>query len=348
LTAVFQAKVAPIKSDPHHVEVVYTIQEGPQVFATVIVPVGSEHTHADTIKTNADLKAGKPLSRTALLQSESQLLALGIFDWVSVDTREPVTDQSNADVLVKVHEAKRNTIAYGFGFEVTNRGGKVPSGTVALPGLPPVGLPSNFVTSEQTFWGPRGSIEYTRSNLFGRAQSVTVNALAGRLDQRASAGWLDPSFFNSIWIATASISGERSSQNPLFTSRQVQAGLTFQRNLDAKKTKTLFLRYTFTRTNLSDLLTPELVLPEDRNVRLSTVSASYARDTRDNILDAHKGIYQSLEVYLTPKALGSNTSFGRVLGQMAYYAPLKGGLVWANSVRLGLEESFGGAHIPLS
>ncbi|HKF22829.1 MAG TPA: BamA/TamA family outer membrane protein, partial [Candidatus Angelobacter sp.] len=60
------------------------------------------------------------------------------------------------------------------------------------------------------------------------------------------------------------------------------------------------------------------------------------------------GIYQSLELYLTPMALGSNTSFVRGLGQIAYYAPLKGGLVWANSVRLGLEESFGGAHIPLS
>src|SRR5262249_13155246 len=157
----------------------------------------------------------------------------------------------------------------------------------------------------------------SRTNFLGRAQTLAVNALAGRLDQRASGSWLDPSFWNSVWIATASLSGERSSQNPLFTSRQVQAGLTFQRNLDATRTKTLFLRYTFTRTNLSDLLTPELVLPEDRNVRLSTVSASYARDTRDNILDAHKGIYQSLELYLTPEALGSNTNFGRLLGQIA-------------------------------
>jgi outer membrane protein insertion porin family len=82
-------------------------------------------------------------------------------------------------------------------------------------------------------------------------------------------------------------------------------------------------------------------------VRLSTFSASYSRDTRDNILDAHKGIYQSLEAFITPEALGSNTNFGRVLGQVAYYAPFKG-LVFANSVRVGVEESFGGAHIPLS
>lgn len=348
LNAIFRAQVTPLKNDPHQVQVVYAIDEGQQVYTRAVAPVGAVHTRTDTIHTNADIKVGKPLSLASMLQGETQLLGLGVFDWASIDPREPVANQSNADVLVKVHEGKRNTTSYGFGFEVTNRGGKVPSGTVALPGLPPVGLPSNFVTSEQTFWGPRGSFEYSRTNVFGRAQTLALNALAGRLDQRASGSWLDPSFWNSVWIATASVSGERSSQNAIFTSRQVQAGLTFQRYLDAKRTKTLFLRYTFTRTNLSDLLTPQLVLPEDRNVRLSTLSASYVRDTRDNILDAHKGIYQSLELYLTPEALGSNTSFVRVLGQMAHYVPLQGGLVWANSLRLGLEESFGGAHIPLS
>lgn len=349
LNAVFRAQVTPLKDDPHRVQVVYMIEEGPQVYTAVVLPQGAEHTKLDTIKTNADIKTGKPLGETSLLQAESQLLGLQIFDWASVDTREPVADHPQADVLVKVHESKRNTISYGFGFEVTNRGGTVPSGTVALPGLPPVGLPSNFVTSEQTFWGPRGSISYTRSNLFGRAEIANVNALAGRLDQRAAGSWLDPSFFNSAWISAVTISAERNSENPIFTSQQGQGSLEFRRYLDAKRTKTLSLRYTFTRTNLSHLLVPDLVLPEDRNVRLSTLSASYARDTRDNVLDAHRGLYQSLELYLTPSALGSNTNFGKVLSQMAYYKTVFGkSTVWANSIRLGLEQSFGGAHIPVS
>jgi outer membrane protein assembly factor BamA len=349
LNAVFKARLTPIKSDSHRVQVVYLIQEGPQVYARVVVPVGAKHTRVDTINTNADLKEGKPLSETALLQAESQLLGLSIFDWASVDTRESIADDPNAEVLIKVHEAKRNTVAYGFGFEVTNRGGKIPSGTVALPGLPPVGLPSNFVTSEQTFWGPRGSIEYTRSDLFGRAQSITVNALAGRLDQRASAGWLDPSFFNSSWSAGLTFSGERSSENPIFTSDQGLAVLQFRRFLDAKRTKSISLEYSFTRSGLTNLLVPTLVLPQDRNVRLSGFTGTYARDTRDNILDAHKGIYQSLELDLYPSALGSNTNFGRLLGQVSYYKPVfKKSIIWANSLRLGLEQSFAGAHIPLS
>jgi outer membrane protein assembly factor BamA len=94
---------------------------------------------------------------------------------------------------------------------------------------------------------------------------------------------------------------------------------------------------------------PELVPTQDQNVRLSTISGSYSRDTRDNVLDAHKGIYQSFEIGLTPSALGSNTNFTRFLGQVAYYRPVfDKSSVWANSIRLGLEQPFASAHIPLS
>jgi outer membrane protein insertion porin family len=84
-------------------------------------------------------------------------------------------------------------------------------------------------------------------------------------------------------------------------------------------------------------------------VRLSQVSASFLRDTRDKILDAHRGIYESLELSLNPSALGSNTNFIRMLGQTAYYRRMFGtNIVWANSLRLGFETAFAGSLVPLS
>ncbi|MGZ4835048.1 MAG: BamA/TamA family outer membrane protein, partial [Terriglobales bacterium] len=73
----------------------------------------------------------------------------------------------------------------------------------------------------------------------------------------------------------------------------------------------------------------------------------YTNDTRDNVLDAHKGIYQSFEVDINPRVL-SNFQFARFLGQTAYYKKIPSNIVWANSVRLGLEQSFGGSTVPLS
>ena len=100
-------------------------------------------------------------------------------------------------MVVKVHEAKRNSIVYGFGFQVLNRGGAIPSGTVAVPGIPPVGLPANFVTSQKTFWGPDGTFEYTRRNMRGTAETFNFSTFVGRLDQRGSLTYTQPSFLGT-------------------------------------------------------------------------------------------------------------------------------------------------------
>jgi outer membrane protein assembly factor BamA len=83
-------------------------------------------------------------------------------------------------------------------------------------------------------------------------------------------------------------------------------------------------------------------------VRLSTLSASYVRDTRDNLLDAHKGIYQSLELALTPSALGSSVDFARLLAQVSHYKKVGHGIIWANNLRIGLEAPFNGSRVPIS
>jgi len=350
LTMTFKSKVEHAKDDPHHVQVFYQIDEGPQVHTASVAPVGGLHTRPEIVERNTNIKVNKPLSETALLRGESQLYTLGVFDWASVDTRRPITDQPNAEVLVKLHESKRNSIAYGFGFQVINRGGSIPSGTIALPGLPPVGLPKKFATSQQTFWGPEGSIEYTRRNFRGRAETVTLSVLGGRLDQRGSASWANPTLWNTGWSQTVTFSVERTSENPIFTARLGGAGMQFQHYLDKNRQKSVIFRYDFRRTNLSNIAIPGLVQPEDQNVRLSALSASFSRDSRDNSLDAHKGFYESFEVDIDPSSLGSNTSFGRFLGQTAYYRSLTSdsSLVWANSLRLGMEHAFGGRHIPIS
>jgi outer membrane protein assembly factor BamA len=348
LSATFNATATPVARSPHHMKVVYRINEGHRVRMARLITLGRQQTQQRLIDVTADLKPGHPFGQDQKLVAESRLYDLGIFDWAEIDPRRPITGQDQEDVLIKVHEARRNAITLGFGFDVINRGGTLPSGTVAVPGLPPVGLPSTFTTSETTFWGPRGLFTYTRRNLLGMAQTFSTTAFAGRLDQHAGATYTVPAFRGSSWTASTSASYEHTSENPIYTARIGKAGLEFRKHLDAQKTKTIFFRYTFSRTDITDLLIPDLVPPQDRNVRLSTLSVSYARDTRDFVLDAHKGIYQSFQLDFNPSWLGSNASFTRFLGQVAYYKNIGAGIIWANSVRLGLEHAIGDSFVPLS
>jgi outer membrane protein assembly factor BamA len=83
-------------------------------------------------------------------------------------------------------------------------------------------------------------------------------------------------------------------------------------------------------------------------VRLSTLSATYSRDTRDNSLDAKRGIYQSVEADFNPEVLGSSVSFVKLLAQVATYKKLPSQVIWANSVRMGVDTAFAGSDVPLS
>jgi outer membrane protein assembly factor BamA len=310
--------------------------------------LGGQHTLTRHIDNTARIQAGEPLSFGKLLASESRLYDAGIFDWASVGPRKPITDQTEEDVLVKVHEAKRNTLTYGLGFELSPRTGNIPAGTVALPGLPVIGLPTTITTTQTNFASPRGSIEYTRRNLRGLGETGSISMFATRLDQRGLFTYVSPHFRGTEWSSLFSASIERTSENPIFTARLGEAGFQVQKPLNKDRTRTLLLRYNFRRTVLTNLLIPELVPPQDESVRLSTLSAAYVRDTRDKPLDAHRGILQTLDLGITPKVLGSSATFARLLGQMAYYRQIRPSLVWANNMRLGLAKPFGGSAVPLS
>ena len=348
LNGAFHATAKPVPGQPHEMNVVYQISEGPRVVTATVITDGRQHTEQWLIDRQLQVKTGEPLSENGMLISESHLYNLGVFDWAEVDPKRAITNQTNEDVVVKVHEAKRNSIIYGFGFQVLERGGAIPTGTVAVPGLPPVGLPGNFVTSEKTFWGPEGTFEYTRRNLRGRAESLTFSSYAGRLDQRGSLNYTDPSLFATKWSGSTILSGEHDAENPIFSDVIGTVGYQIKRPLNTKKTTNVLLQYNFQYTDISNLLLPQLVPANQLRVHLSTLGANWVRDTRDNPLNAHRGWYENYALNVSPYWLGSNFSFAQFVTQTAHYHNIHAGIIWANSLRIGLEQPFDGSTVPLS
>ena len=274
-----------------------------------VVILGPQQTQPWFVNKIANVQPHELLSQKKLLESESRLYNEGVFDWTNVGPRRPIADQTQEDVLVKVHEARRNTISYGFGFETARRGGNLPGGSIVLPGLPPIGLGNAQISqSEKTFASPRVSFEYTRRNLRGLGETASLATRLARLQQRGLFTFGDPHFRGSQWRTLLSLSGERTSENPLFTARLFESSFQIERRF--KESQTLFLRYRFSRTSLARLLVPELVLPEDRSIHLSTLSSSWIRDTRDKPLDPSRGRYQTVDLGINPKFIGQFSSFG--------------------------------------
>jgi outer membrane protein insertion porin family len=348
LNADVKASIARDPSDPQHVNITYAITERQPVRVSEVVYLGEERTRQSLIVKTAQLPSETTMQRRKLLESESRLYDLGIFDWSSVGPRKPISDQTDEMALVKVHEAKRNELTYGFGFEVSHRGGNIPTGTVALPGGGTIGLGGNQIApSQSTFASPRGLIEFTRRNMRGLAETASASLLLSRLDQKALNSYNQPHFIGSNWQSLTSFSLERSSENPLFTATLGDLSFQVERQISRKSNTRLQFRYDFNKTSLSHLLVPDLVLDRDRSVRLSTLSATIIRDTRDKPLDAHRGMFSTIDFSLTPTAFGSSANFAKLFGQYAFYKPVHS-IVFANSIRLGLASPFAGSFVPTS
>jgi outer membrane protein assembly factor BamA len=348
LNAEVKATVRREAGDSHAVNVTYAVDEHQMVRVGDVVYLGQKVTRLSFIRKTAKVSNETPMRRVDLLQAESRLYDLNIFDWASVGPKRPITDQTEEAALVKVHEAKRNDITYGIGFEISHRGGNIPSGTVAVPGGPTIGLGNNQIApSQSTFASPRGSLEFDRHDIRGLGETGSVSLLLSRLDQRALTTYAQPHFFGSKWSSLSSFSLERTTENPLFGANLGDASFQLERLINRKNNTRFQLRYDFNKTVLSNLLVPALVLPQDRNVHLSTVSGTLLRDTRDKPLDAHHGSFSLLTLGITPQSLGSSASFARLLGQYAFYKPLHS-VVFANSIRLGMAKAFSGSFVPTS
>lgn len=349
LNAEVKATVQRSGNGPHRVNVSYAITENQMVQMDDVAFLGQEHTKISLLKKTAQIKPETPMRRRDLMEAESRLYDLSIFDWASVGPKKPITDQADETAVVKVHEAKRNEITYGFGFEVSQRGGNAPTGTVALPGGGgTIGLNGyKIAPSQSTFASPRGMIEFTRRNMRGLAETATASILAARLDQRLLTTYAQPHFFGTEWQSLSSFLLERNSENPLFTAGLGDLSFQLERPIAHLTNTRVQIRYAFNKTDLSHILVPDLVLPQDQNVRLSTFSATFIHDTRDMPLDAHRGMFATVNVGITPTALGSSADFTKFFGQYAYYKPLHS-VVLANSIRIGLAAPFANSFVPTS
>jgi outer membrane protein assembly factor BamA len=348
----FESKVTAFDGDTNQVDVVFKLDEGRGEKVGEIVLLGADHTQPKFIRsiTKKNVESGDALSQEKLLKSESDLYSVGVFDWASVAPVSATTDEEGQQIVViRLHESRRNTMDIGGGLEIVPRNGNIPVGSVVVPGLPPVSLGNKFSVSQKSFIGPRGTFQFTRHNIRGRAETATLSLVASRLDQRLGLTYADPYLHGSEWSSLFSISTERTTENPIYTALLQQASFQIERQLNKKHTAKLVAGYSYARTDLSNILIPELVLPQDQRVKLSTIYTQYIRDTRDNPLDAHRGWYQTLNFGVTPTAFGSSSSFVRFLGQTSFYRPVKPWLTWATQFRLGLAAGFGDlGYVPLS
>jgi outer membrane protein assembly complex protein YaeT len=330
-------------------EIRFAISEGPQVLVDHVIIVGNERTSTETIERELLLKPGEPLGYAARLESQQRLSALGLFRVVRI-TELRHGSEPRRDVLVEVEEAPPTTIGYGGGVEVDSRLRPTGAGGTAEERIEaaPRGF---FEIGRRNLWGKNRSVNlFTRVSLRSRFRSdeaVPPEEVTGELgfnEYRVVGTFREPRIFNTradLLVTGVLDQAVRSSFN--FRRRQIRA----EAGMRVSQQYGVAGRYSFERTELFDerFTDPDEPLLIDRlfpQVRLSKLSVSVFRDTRDDVLDPGRGMFLSADNDFAARSLGSEVGFAKTfLGALSFHRlPGPRRTVLALAGRVGLAEGF--------
>ncbi len=334
--AQFHAVVDNVPAQPGQgprVNLTYQIEEGEQIRVAQVLVGGYEHTHPSVIVREVQLHPGGPFSESAVVETQRRLYNLGIFSRVAIAPQDPEGSGTSKTIDLLVDEARRYTIGYGLGFEAQR-----------------LGTASNGPVAEPLYFSPRLTSEFTKLNLTGRADSLSFKARASLLQGRALLTYSSSPHFllpTMSFQLTGDYVKARDVQTFTSTREEGSAQLTDRRSI----LTSLLYRLVYRRVQASDLqVAPEEIPLFNQPTQVAFFAFTWVRDRRDNAADPARGSFNTFDIDVASKAIGSAASFLRATYQNSTYTHLGSTFVFARSTRIGIEEPFAGStesDIPL-
>ncbi len=231
-----------------------------------------------------------------------------------------------------VDEAKRYTIAYGLGFEAQRLG----SATSA--------------TSRSLSFAPRGTLEITKANLTGRADSLSLKVRVSTIQGRALLTYTAPNYFASPNLALQLLADYITSRDvQTFDSRRAEGSVRLAEKLSSSSS--ILYQYAYRHVVASNLqIAVEEIPLFSQNTEVSEFGVSWLRDRRNSVSDPSRGDFENVDLDMAARAIGSSASFIHVYLQNSTYHPIGRRLVFARSTRFGVQTPYGNSlstDIPL-
>jgi outer membrane protein assembly complex protein YaeT len=322
-------------AEPNRVDLKFMVTPGERVYVRDVLVNGLERTQPDLVRNRISLKPGDPLSQNQINTSQLRLYDLGIFAKVNTAIQNPDGDEPNKYVLYSLEEAGRYLTNIGFGAEIGRIGG---------------GITSLDSPAGTTGFSPRISLGISRLNFLGLGHTVSLQTRISTLEQRVLANYLAPQFEgNPNLNLQFSALFDSEHDNRTFSSLRKEGSVQLGQRLT--RAFSIQYRYTFRKVNVlgTPLITPELIPLLSQPVRVGFFSTTFIHDRRDDPLDAHHGVYTTVDLALAAGAFGSQTGFGRLNVQNSSYYQLTKSLVFARSTSFGMIERYAGLpEIPLA
>jgi outer membrane protein insertion porin family len=309
----------------HRVGILCQITPGPREFVRDIQILGLTRTRPGMVRKSLNVHAGDPLSLEAIDHAQQELDNLGVFARVESAIENADGDQTHKTVLYDVDEAARYNVRMGVGAEIAQLGGTTNNLTAPTGG---------------TGFSPRFLLNVNRVDFLGLNHTIAFDGRYSRLERRVALNYVVPNFIGSKRrTLTFTALYDLASNVRTFAARREEASVQLSQKLS--KPTTVLFRYAYRRVSTSNIAIPDLLVPQlSQPIRIGIVSANFIQDRRDNPANAHRGIYNTLDVGIASGIFGSERNFGRVLARNATYYRLPGNMVLARQLTVGVVKPF--------
>jgi outer membrane protein assembly complex protein YaeT len=321
---------------PNRVNLRYRVIPGSRQFVRGTLVRGLEATKPTLVASRISVAPGDPISQTQIAQSQQKLYDLGIFAKVETALQNPDGQEESKYVLFHLDEARKYSFNVGLGANLGRIGGGINSLDY------PAGTPG---------FSPRVSLGVSRINFLGLGHTVGLQTQVSTLRQRALASYLAPQFEGHENLAlTFSALFDNSHDVRTFAARRWEG--TVQLAQKVSRANSFQYRYTFRRVTLdpnSLKIQPQLIGLLSQPVRVGLIGGTFTQDRRDDPVNTHRGILNTVDLAYAYKGFGSETDFTRLLIRNATYHPIGREIVLARSLQFGYIQRWGGLpEIPLS
>lgn len=318
------------------VNLLYTVTPGERQYVRGILVRGLETTNPQLVASRIDLAPGDAISQSRIAESQQRLYDLGIFAKVQTAIQNPDGQEESKYVLFHADEARKYSLNLGVGAELARIGG---------------GVTSFSAPAGATGFSPRVSVGLSRINFLGLGHTVSLQTLTSTQQRRALLNYVAPQFkgHENLSLTFSALFNDARNVRT-FAARQWEGSVQLAQRLT--RANSVQFRYSFRRVTLdrnSLKISPDLIPLLSQPVRVGLVAGTFFQDRRDDPVNSHRGIYNTVDLGYAAAPLGSETTFTRLLLRNSTYYPIGRDIVIARSLQFGYMQRLGGlADVPLA
>ncbi len=309
------AQVDPEKGT---VNLTISVEEGSGWIVEEIQVTGNLLTRRQVIRRELNLEKGDEVNFRTINESRKRLYDLGIFERVNINVvpmneeasaapesgMNPATAVKRCRILIDVRELKPYRLKYGLQYDTDSS----------------FGIMASMVDR----------------NFLGNAFLLGSSFRRNRDERDARAFFRSPHMWGTRINTELYLFNNEMYKDAFDVSR---TGFTLQQQAKIGTSNIISYNYSF---ETIDTITAGQTDGSDLKETDQTGTLNFAviRDTRDDILNASRGIFLSNDVRYAPGFMGSKTRYIRYFGQFNYYKKLNGLLTYASSLRVGLGKGY--------